>query len=317
MSVAYLLAHEPTNPHTDVVAGVRWTPQSTVSISADGSIRQWSPNPGSTYHMNGSLTHPLGLVSLSSSPDGKHMLWNSVEGVTSLGHMTDEGIAVQCRLSAPGTKGDSPAWSVSLHPAGEQYASTGASGNITLRSAKAEDFGAVLSALQPRSQTFGLCCAYSPDGNRVAMTAENGEIFIFDSVRGSLVSTFTSHVMPVRTLSWTPDSNSFLSASDDTHVVLHDVRSPGGVVASMLGHSSWVLSTDWSSGGYLALSGSLDKSIKIWDMRSQVALSTILDNSGVWAVSWNPDGASGFVTGGEDGSVKWWRSAGTGTGNTG
>lgn len=53
-----------------------------------------------------------------------------------------------------------------------------------------------------------------------------------------------------------------LSASEDKRLVLHDIRSssssgkPGsGAVASLSGHSSWVLSTDISPDGRLALSG--------------------------------------------------------------
>ena len=47
-----------------------------------------------------------------------------------------------------------------------------------------------------------------------------------------------------------------LSASDDKRLVLHDVRStPGGLVAAITGHSSWVLSVDISPDNRLAVSG--------------------------------------------------------------
>jgi WD repeat-containing protein 61 len=62
---------------------------------------------------------------------------------------------------------------------------------------------------------------------------------------------------------------------------------------------------------------SADKSIKIWDIGARAAVSTVQDTDKVWAVSWRPKpsaaGSSGaFVTGGEDGVVKWWRGAGSG-----
>jgi len=62
---------------------------------------------------------------------------------------------------------------------------------------------------------------------------------------------------------------------------------------------------------------SADKSIKIWDIGARAAVSTVQDTGEVWAVSWRPKqpaaGSSGaFVTGGEDGVVKWWRGAGSG-----
>jgi WD repeat-containing protein 61 len=52
-----------------------------------------------------------------------------------------------------------------------------------------------------------------------------------------------------------------MSASEDKRLILHDVRvtasgkSGSGAVASLAGHSSWVLSTAISPDGRLALSG--------------------------------------------------------------
>lgn len=120
--------------------------------------------------------------------------------------------------------------------------------------------------------------------------------------------------------------------------------SGSGAVASFSGHSSWVLSTDISPDCRLALSGyasplspspfppllqfefgvdvgvghrSADKTIKVWDLAARAAVSTIQDTDQVWAVSWRPvpsaNGSAGaFVSGGEDGVVRWWRGAGAG-----
>ena len=52
-------------------------------------------------------------------------------------------------------------------------------------------------------------------------------------------------------------------------------------------------------------------------MAARAAVSTIQDTGEVWGVSWRPkpsanSGAGAFVSGGEDGVVRWWRSAGAG-----
>ena len=47
----------------------------------------------------------------------------------------------------------------------------------------------------------------SPDGRRIAMSSETGQIYIFDLEAGSLATTFTSHAMSVRSLAWSPDSS--------------------------------------------------------------------------------------------------------------
>lgn len=61
---------------------------------------------------------------------------------------------------------------------------------------------------------------------------------------------------------------------------------------------------------------SADKTIKVWDLAARAAVSTIQDTGEVWGVSWRPRAISGssgaFVSGGEDGIVRWWRGAGGG-----
>lgn len=69
--------------HVDAVWDISWSPNdTTISISADGSIRQWDSTSG---QVSRSLpAHPLGLISLSVSPNGEKALFNSIEGLTSL-----------------------------------------------------------------------------------------------------------------------------------------------------------------------------------------------------------------------------------------
>lgn len=62
---------------------------------------------------------------------------------------------------------------------------------------------------------------------------------------------------------------------------------------------------------------SADKTMKVWDIGARAAVSTVQDTGEVWSVSWRPKppahGTAGaFVSGGEDGVVRWWRSAGAG-----
>ncbi|EJD01724.1 WD40 repeat-like protein [Fomitiporia mediterranea MF3/22] len=160
----------------------------------------------------------------------------------------------------------------------------------------------------------------SPDGTRIALSLETGQIYIFDLTSQSLISTYTAHATTVRSLAWSADSSLLLSASDDRRLMLFDVRAGrgggagGGAVAPLVGHGSWVISTAFSPDGRLALSGSTDKTIKVWDIAARAAVSTIQDTGEVWGVSWRPQVAPGsagaFVSGGEDGVVRWWRSAG-------
>lgn len=322
MSLAYLNAVVCQEPHKDAIWGVSWTPDDRViSASADGTIKQW--DSGSGQITRAGPRHPLGLTSISTSEDGRYAVFNSVEGLTQMWDVQTGNIVGKFESYARPTSAQlEPSWAVSLHPKATTYASCGGSGNLLIHSTEPATFGQHKATLPSGRTKFGLCCSYSPDGKRIAMGTEAGQIFVFDPQAPGKTFAFTSHAMSVRTLSWSPDSSLLLSGSEDKRLILHDVRvspsgRPGsGAVASLTGHSSWVLSTQISPDGKLALSGSADKTAKVWDLGSRTAVSTIQDTGEVWSVSWrpNPSGtnASGaFVTGGEDGHLRWWRAAGT------
>lgn len=323
MSLVFLEARTSTEKHGDSVWGLSWTSLDTViSISADGAIRQWASPSGQPHPPNvmPPKPHTLGLTSLSVSRDGQKALYNSVEGTTRLwdagGSEEVAGIFESFAKSEDAQSG--PSWAVSLHPEGETYASTGSSGNVTLHDARpGADFGRRLSTIQSGRNKFGLSCVFAPDGKRVAMGSETGQIYLFDVESGMLANTYTSHAMGVRSLAWSSDSQLLLSASEDKRMVLHDVRKSehGGSVATLTGHSSWVLSADISADGRYALSGSADKTAKVWDLQTRAAVSTVTQDGGeVWSVAWNRAGsASGaFVSGSDDGTVKWYRVPGAG-----
>ncbi|KDQ63966.1 hypothetical protein JAAARDRAFT_201435 [Jaapia argillacea MUCL 33604] len=317
MSLAFVHAHDAKEPHTDAVWGISWTAtDSVLSVSADGRIKKYDSTSGQVSHAL--PPHTLGLVSLSVSPDGRQALYNSIEGLTSLWDLENGEVVGKFESYVRSGGEGEPSWSVSLNPLGGTYASTGGSGNITIHSAEPSTFGERKSKLSSGRNKFGMCCKHSPDGSRIALSSESGQIYIFDLQTSSLTATYTSHAMAVRSLAWSPDSQLLVSASEDKRLILHDVRlspsgKPGsGAVASLTGHSSWVLSTDISHDGRLALSGSADKTIKVWDLSARTAVSTIQDTAEVWSVSWRPRGTTSgaFVTGGEDGVVRWWRAAG-------
>ena len=130
-----------------------------------------------------------------------------------------------------------------------------------------------------------------------------------------------------------------MSASDDKRLVLHDSRissTSSAAVAHLTGHTQPILSVALSPGdGRLALSGSRDGTVRVWDVGMRKAVGVVREGRPIWGVGWRPvgnassnmedglastvsgglggiggSGAMGFVTGGEDGIVRWYRGAG-------
>ena len=58
----------------------------------------------------------------------------------------------------------------------------------------------------------------SPDGSRVAMSSEAGQIFIFDVATNSIQVAYSSHAMAVRSFAWSADSTVRLSLAKVMHI---------------------------------------------------------------------------------------------------
>src|SRR5262249_14432716 len=72
------------------------------------------------------------------------------------------------------------------------------------------------------------------------------------------------------------------------------------------GHTKLVLGATWSPDGSRVLSGSGDKTAKVWDAQTGAELLTLKGHTDwVRGVSWSPDG-SRVLTGSDDGTAKVW-----------
>lgn len=97
--------------------------------------------------------------------------------------------------------------------------------------------------------------------------------------------------MSVRSLSFSPDSQLLLTASDDGHMKLYDLQKSDVVIGgTMSGHSSWVLSVSFDQSGKRFVSSSSDKLVKIWDVGSRKCEHTFNEHvDQVWGCSYSPD----------------------------
>ena len=149
-----------------------------MTASADGTIRQWNAQSGEQLHAR--PPYPLGIISLSVSAAGDRALYNSLEGLTQLMDLTDGSLLAShesyardpaaTQQSEPGGFNSNlcgqafiilySVWVVSMHPKGETYASAGADGGVTIRSAAAADFGKAAHHLSPGKGRFGISVAH-------------------------------------------------------------------------------------------------------------------------------------------------------------
>ena len=118
-------------------------------------------------------------------------------------------------------------------------------------------------------------------------------------------------VKAVRAVAFSPASTRLAAAGDAGIIALYDVQH-GEHVASLAGHSSWIMSLDWSETGEYLVSAAFDGKVKVWSVetRSCVATHSETDQT-LWSVKWLPKigRSEAFATAGGSRSINFYREA--------
>tara|TARA_B110000208_G_C11732577_1_gene416949 strand:- start:3 stop:1511 length:1509 start_codon:yes stop_codon:yes gene_type:complete len=165
--------------------------------------------------------------------------------------------------------------------------------------------------------------AFSPTGSHLASGGKDGAVRLWlPTVKGNSM-VMRAHSGPVRSVAFASDGNSLLTASDDKSCKIWTiadlqqqrnggqptarVRSKRRFQASLLGHSNWVNSARFSPDGSLAVSGSDDKTVRIWDVASHACTVLLYDHSAaVKSVDFEPITGTSIASGSTDKTIKLW-----------
>jgi len=81
--------------------------------------------------------------------------------------------------------------------------------------------------------------------------------------------TLEGHLAGVSTITWSPDSNTIASGSDDKTIRLWHRATGKPYPAPLLGHHNYVYSLAFSPKGNMLVSGSYDEAVFLWDLRAR------------------------------------------------
>jgi len=112
--------------------------------------------------------------------------------------------------------------------------------------------------------------SFSTDGNRVAI-GTSCNIIIIDLVKGYILNTIR---IPAQTVCYLPSSYWFASSHYD-EIDIWDGESAIKTKPPLTGHTSSVKCIDVSPNGKYLVSGSLDKTIKVWEISSQKEIKSL------------------------------------------
>ena len=278
---------KPLTGHTRIVCSISFSPDGTkiVSGSHDKTIRVWDTDTG--IQICEFSTEDL-VESVSFSPDGNKIVsggWGNAI------HIWDTNTGLQIGELSPGGQ------LVSFSPDGKKIIVSGSNDGI-VRIWDAETF-----KLVGEPYKGGTVAIFSPDGKRIAIGSYY-TIKVLDAETGKpVLEDLQGNKMPVQSLAFSSDGKKIVSGSVDGTVRMWDVET--GIYIGKLNvnsnidfeeddviipyiptvgpvetvgktESNLISSIVFSPDGKKIVSGSLDATIKIWNLESR--LCTIINN---------------------------------------
>ena len=139
--------------------------------------------------------------------------------------------------------------------------------------------------------------AWSPDKKWIATGGWDHVARIFDAANGREVATLV-HAKPIESIAWSPDSQRVATGTGDFGansgvdpeiIAIHLWNFLDNSVVNLVGHDGVVADVDWSSDGKYILSGSGDKTVRVWDVSTEREVKQWKYSDGVLSVAWSPD----------------------------
>ena len=158
--------------------------------------------------------------------------------------------------------------------------------------------------------------AFSPDGKYALSGSQDKAVILWKLADGDSVRSFTGHKKAVLSVAFSPDGQFAISGSEDKTVKLWEVDSGKNIhtfkrevhsFSAVAGHTKAINSVAFSPDGQFILSGSNDKSLKLWDIEKSRLVRTYRGSKGaVTSVTFSPDGQH-FLSGGTGKTLKLWQ----------
>ncbi len=275
--------------------------------------------------------HRRRVLSVSYSPDGKHLASTSNDGQTLIWNTHGKLLARLAHIQAfrpPVPLQDTEQqtyelsiWDASFHPDGRTLA---VAVNLKHRQTSTDEVDHSIELWDLQCVTDDACEStlshslqghtgmiysldFSPDGQWLASSDDKHSIRLW-TAKGEFIRELNGHTAPVHRVIFSPDSQRLLSVSDDKTLRLWSLD--GTLLKVLKGHEDWVLNAAFSPDGQYIASVGRD-GVRIWSLltgqQRQPAYSKAQRHEDyVWGVAFSADG-QWLATAGLDKVIKIWR----------
>ena len=287
--------------HTDWVYAVAFGPdgQTLASCSIDLTVRVWDLHTGQVRQIL--RGHTKSVRALAFSPDGQILASVSADQTVRLW----DAHTGELRNTLSGHRG----WirSLSFSPDGQLLATASADHTVRVWNVHTGQARHILQGHENNVYSV----AYSPDGQTLASGSVDQTVRFWDAQSGQVRQVLQGHAKWVRSLAFSPDGQTLASGHTDKLVRLWDVSTllkagpPEGDASEsdetlaggdthrniLSGHTNLVRFIAFSPDGQTLASGSVDQTIRLWNMRTgQVRHVLSGHTNSVTSIAFSPDG---------------------------
>jgi serine/threonine protein kinase len=242
--------------HTDAIRSVVFSPDNNTLVSSSGNntIKVWDVQTG---QLKQDLIGHNGTVwSLAISPDGKTLISGGEDQKIKLWNLeTGELRQILSEHSAR-------VFSLAFTPNGEKFISASADKTIKIWNFQT---GELLQTLEGHTDAVR-AIALSSDGKYIVSASWDTTLKVWELQSGKLIHTFKEHthrVVSVAIISYGSNQNIVASGGVDNSIKLWNLQE-GTLIDTLANHSYWILSLTTSPTERLLVSGSKDRTIKLW-----------------------------------------------------